>query len=185
MCGIAGCVARAGERPSAERLERMVAALGHRGPDGSGIEIAGSVGLGHTRLAIVHPGPAGYQPMVHPDGRWSLTFNGEIFNHATLREELPPVDYRGHSDTETLLHALALWGEDAISRCNGLFAFAALDITERRLLLVRDRFGKKPLYVARHDGSLWFASELRALLAAGIPRRPRRAIVEHAAAHGW
>jgi asparagine synthase (glutamine-hydrolysing) len=185
MCGIAGCVVRPGEVPSAERIERMVSALEHRGPDGRGVEIVGSVGLGHTRLAIVHPGPAGHQPMAHPDGRWLLTFNGEIFNHLTLREQLPAADYRGHSDTETLLYALATWGEDAIERCNGLFAFAALDLVERRLLLVRDRFGKKPLYLARHDGALWFASELRALLAAGIPRRPRRDIVEHAAAHGW
>src|SRR5690242_8710719 len=185
MCGIAGCVARPGEHPSTARIERMVGALGHRGPDGHGLEVIGPVGLGHTRLAIVHPGAEGAQPMLHPDGRWSLTFNGEIFNHLALRDELPPADYRGHSDTETLLHALAAWGEDAIERCNGLFAFAALDSAARRLLLVRDRFGKKPLYVARHDGALWFASELRALLAAGIPRRPRRDIVEHAAAHGW
>jgi len=185
MCGIAGCVARAWEHGSTARIERMVDALDHRGPDGRGVAVVGSVGLGHSRLAIVHPGPEGAQPMMHPDGRWSLTYNGEIFNHLALREELPPADYRGHSDTETLLHALATWGEDAIERCNGLFAFAALDSAARRLLLVRDRFGKKPLYVARHEGALWFASELRALLAAGIPRRPRRDILEHAAAHGW
>ena len=89
MCGIAGCVVWPGEAPSAQLIERMVGALGHRGPDGRGVEIVGSVGLGHTRLAIVHPGPAGDQPMVHPDGRWWLTFNGEIFNHLALREQLP------------------------------------------------------------------------------------------------
>src|SRR3954454_1589848 len=148
MCGIAGCVVRPGEAPSAQRIERMVDALEHRGPDGRGVEIRDSVGLGHTRLAIVHPGPAGDQPMVHPDGRWAITFNGEVFNHGALRDELPAADYRGHSDTETLLHALAVWGEPAIDRCNGLFAFAALDSASRRLLLVRDRFGKKPLYIA-------------------------------------
>jgi asparagine synthase (glutamine-hydrolysing) len=185
MCGIAGCVVRPGERPELASLERMVAALGHRGPDGSGIEIVDSVGLGHTRLAIVDPTPAGAQPMLHPGGRWCISFNGEIFNHAALRETLPAAGYRGHSDTETLLHALATWGLQAVERCNGLFAFAALDRGERRLHLVRDRFGKKPLYIARHHGGIWFASELSALLEAGVPRRARADLVAHAAAHGW
>src|SRR5919201_539570 len=106
-----------------------------RGRGGGVGELGGPAGLGHTRLAIVHPGPAGHQPMGHPDGRWWLSFNGEIFNHTALRDELPPADYRGHSDTETLLYALATWGEDAVERCNGLFAFAALDSERRRLLL--------------------------------------------------
>jgi asparagine synthase (glutamine-hydrolysing) len=185
MCGIAGCVVRLGERPDLAPLQRMAGALSHRGPDASGIEVIDSVGLAHTRLAIVDPTPAGRQPMLHPAGRWSVTFNGEIFNHLELRAALPPAAYAGHSDTETLLHALAHWGEGAIERCNGLFAFAALDRVERRLLLVRDRFGKKPLYIARHDGALWFASELRALLEAGVPRRARADLLAHAAAHGW
>jgi asparagine synthase (glutamine-hydrolysing) len=186
MCGIAGCVMPSGGRPHVATLERMVRALDHRGPDESGIEIVGSVGLGHTRLAIVDPTPAGAQPMRHPDGRWWITFNGEVFNHVELRGQLPPADYRGHSDTETLLHALAEWGEAAVERCNGLFAFAALDLERRRLLLVRDRFGKKPLYLARDQGGvLWFASELRALLEAGIPRSGRPDLLGHAAVHGW
>jgi len=166
-------------------VSQMTEALAHRGPDETGIEVYGTVGLGHARLAIVDPSTAGHQPMTHPSGRWLLTFNGEIFNHLELRALLPPADYLGHSDTETLLYALAEWGEGAISRCNGMFAFAALDCTERRLLLVRDRFGKKPLYIARHGGALWFASELKALLAVGIPRRARRELLAHVADNGW
>ena len=163
----------------------MAAALAHRGPDDEGIEVDGSVGLVHRRLAIVDPSPAGRAPMADSAGRWLLTYNGEVFNHAALRDELPGVDWRGGSDTETLVEALARFGERAIPLCNGLFAYAALDRERRRLLLVRDRFGVKPLYVARHAGALWFASEIRALLEAGVPRDVRRDVLEHAVARGW
>jgi asparagine synthase (glutamine-hydrolysing) len=152
----------------------MRAALAHRGPDGSGIEIEGNVGLVHTRLAIVDPSPAGRQPMRHPGGRWLLSYNGEVFNHADLRRELGDAGFEGGSDTETLLFSLARWGEDAVPRFNGLFAFAALDAERNRLLLVRDRFGVKPLYFATHRGTLWFASEIGALIAAGVPALPVR-----------
>jgi asparagine synthase (glutamine-hydrolysing) len=141
--------------------------------------------LVHRRLSIVDPSPAGHAPMRHPGGGWWLTYNGEVFNHLDLRAELPGVAWRGGSDTETLLHALAAWGEGAIARCNGLYAYAALDLERRRLLLVRDRFGVKPLYLARHGGGLWFASEIGALLAAGIPREPRADVLAHAVAAGW
>jgi asparagine synthase (glutamine-hydrolysing) len=185
MCGIAGCVARPGERPDDAALRRMADAIAHRGPDDTGVEVVDSVGLVHTRLAIVDPSPAGHAPMEHPDGDWWLTYNGEVFNHVDLRAELPEVPWRGGSDTETLLHALAAWGEDAIPRCNGLFAYAALDRRRRRLLLVRDRFGVKPLYWARHAGRLWFASEMRPLLEVGIPRVPRADVLAHAVEVGW
>jgi asparagine synthase (glutamine-hydrolysing) len=183
MCGIAGCVAPAGEVPDRRTLERMAAALGHRGPDDRGVEVIGSVGLVHTRLAIVDPGPAGHEPMEHAG--WWLTYNGEVFNHADLRRRLPPEGWRGASDAETLLHALAQWGEEAIPLCNGLFAYAALDTRRRRLLLVRDRFGVKPLYVARHAGSLWFASEMGTLLEAGLPRKANHDELAHAVRYGW
>lgn len=185
MCGIAGCVLPPGQVPDTSVLERMAAAIAHRGPDGTGVAVEGSVGLAHARLAIVDPTPAGAQPMAHPGGRWHISYNGEVFNHLELRTQLPGTPWRGGSDTETVLHALAEWGEDAIPRCNGLYAYAALDVERGRLLLVRDRFGVKPLYVARHDGGLWFASEIRALLAAGVPRRPRTGVLKHTAVHGW
>nr|MDQ3935256.1 asparagine synthase (glutamine-hydrolyzing) [Actinomycetota bacterium] len=166
-------------------LERMAAALAHRGPDDSGIAVEGAVGLVHRRLAIVDPSPAGRQPMSDAGGRWLLTYNGETFNHLALRAELPGVEWRGGSDTETLVEALARWDAGAIERCNGLFAYAALDRERGRLLLVRDRFGVKPLYVARFGGALWFASEVRALLKAGAPRRPRPLVLRHAVHTGW
>ena len=163
----------------------MAAALAHRGPDDAGIEVQGRVGLVHRRLAIVDPTPAGHGPMPDASGRWWLTYNGEVFNHLDLRSDLGADGWRGGSDTETVVEALARWGESAVARCNGLFAYAALDRERGRLLLVRDRFGVKPLYVARHDGALLFASEIRALLAGGVPRRARRDVLEHAAAMGW
>jgi asparagine synthase (glutamine-hydrolysing) len=175
MCGIGGCVVPAGQGPPTEALHRMRDALAHRGPDGDGIEVEGNVGLVHTRLAIVDPSPAGSQPMRHPGGRWLLSYNGEVFNHADLRRELGEAGFQGQSDTETVLHSLARWREEAVHRFNGLFAFAALDLERNRLLLVRDRFGVKPLYLALHRGALWFASEIGALLAAGIPAAPARA----------
>ena len=185
VCGIGGCVVAPGDTPDRDALKRMLAALEHRGPDDRGLTISGNVGLVHARLAIVDPSPAGRQPMAGPEDRWLLTYNGEVFNHLELRDELGEVAWHGGSDTETLLVALDRWGEDAIDRCNGLFAYAALDTVRRRLLLVRDRFGVKPLYRARHQGALWFASEIGALLAAGVPRRAHRHVLAAAVSHSW
>jgi asparagine synthase (glutamine-hydrolysing) len=179
MCGIGGCVAGPGQRPDREALGRLAAALRHRGPDDTGIEVIGPVGLVHTRLSIVDPSSAGHQPMADEDRRWWLTYNGEIFNHRDLRRRLP-ADYRSDTDTETLLQLLVAGGEDDLAACNGLFAFAALDAARGRLVLARDRFGVKPLYLAEHAGTLWFASEIAALLAAGVPRRTDRRRLRHA-----
>ncbi len=185
MCGIAGCVLPPGSVPDDSLLQLMGSNLAHRGPDDAGIEVVGQVGLVHRRLAVVDLSPAGHQPMCDKQRRWWLTYNGEIFNHRTLRQELNGIDWRGSSDTETLLNALVVWGRAVVPRCNGLFAFAALDTVNRQLLLVRDRFGVKPLYLARHNGGLWFASEIGALLAAGVSRKPRLAALKQALAHGW
>jgi len=148
-------------------------ALAHRGPDGSGVESLDNVGLVHTRLAIVDVSDRAHQPMRHPDGHWWLSFNGEIFNHKTIRRELPDEPFASGGDTETLLHAVARWGPAVLPRLNGQFAFAAVDFTGRRMLLARDRFGIKPLYVAFADGGIWFASEPAALLAGGVQSSPR------------
>jgi asparagine synthase (glutamine-hydrolysing) len=183
MCGIGGCVVPPGERPPRDRLESMRAALGHRGPDASGLVIEGNVGLVHTRLAIIDPTPRGEQPMRHPGGRWLLSYNGEVFNHLELRGLIGDAGFEGGCDTETVLRSLAKWGEAAVPRFNGLFAFAALDLDAHRLLLVRDRFGVKPLYVAMVEGSFFFASEIGALLAAGVPRRPAPEVIADAIEH--
>jgi asparagine synthase (glutamine-hydrolysing) len=147
-------------------------ALVHRGPDDAGVEVVGNVGLVQTRLSIVDLSERGHQPMRHPDGEWLLGFNGEIYNHLTLRRELDDATFVGTSDTETLLWALARWGLPVVSRLNGQFAIAALDLRGGRLLLGRDQFGIKPLYLAQTDDGVWFASEPAALIAAGVPAEP-------------
>ncbi|MSO40855.1 MAG: asparagine synthetase B [Solirubrobacterales bacterium] len=185
MCGIAGCVAPPGETPDRVVLEAMAEALRPRGPDDGGIAVEGNVGLAVRRLSIVDPGPTGRQPMADAGERWLLAYNGEAYNHMELRRQLPGRSWRGHSDTETLVEALAAWGPEAVERCNGPLALAAVDRERGRLILARDRFGKKPLYITRHEGWLWFASEFKSLLAAGIPRRPQPDALRHAAFRGW
>ncbi len=172
MCGIGGCVLPRGRSVPEERLARMRDALGHRGPDDSGVVTLGNVGLVHTRLAIVDLSERGHQPMEHPGGDWWLSYNGEIYNHRALRDRLIGMSFRGTSDTETLLSALATWGPDVVPQLTGQFAFAALDLKGSRVLLCRDRFGIKPLYMARSGDAVWFASEPSALIAAGVSATP-------------
>ncbi len=164
MCGVAGLVSGAPIPPMHATLSR----LRHRGPDGSGSETLrvgrAHVWLGHTRLSILDLSEAGRQPICSQDGRWWLSYNGEIYNHLELRKNLS-VSWRGHSDTETLVESLAAEGVDAtLQRLNGIFAFAALDRVAGKLYLARDPFGVKPMYYApTTEGGLAFASELRAL----------------------
>ena len=148
----------------------MAATLAHRGPDDAGCwsNPEGTVGLGSRRLAIIDLSPEGHQPMSSADGRYTVAYNGEIYNFGAIREELIAAGcaFRGHSDTEVMLAALSSWGiEAAIPRFWGMFAFAVWDAKERMLHLVRDRLGKKPLYYGWQDGTLLFGSELKALRA--------------------
>lgn len=170
MCGICGFLAPGLDATAADVLQTMVDQLRHRGPDDAGIWLdqAAGIGLGHTRLAVVDLSPAGHQPMPSADGRWVLTYNGEIYNADELRTDLEArsVRLRGHSDTEILVEAIAIWGVEAVlRRANGMFAFALWDRQNRRLTLARDRIGKKPLYYGRVGGRLLFGSELKALRA--------------------
>jgi asparagine synthase (glutamine-hydrolysing) len=173
MCGIAGFFAPAPLSADAGRWARAMGdRLQHRGPDGHDewLDPAAGIALAHRRLAIVDLSAAGRQPMASADGRWLVTFNGEIYNHLALRRELQAEgtapDWRGHSDTETLLAAVAAWGvEAAIGRTVGMFALALWDRQERALTLVRDRLGEKPLYYGVQGGVLLFGSELKALQA--------------------
>lgn len=163
MCGILGVVASAGAQVNARRL---LASLAHRGPDANGdaafVCDGKRVWLGHTRLSILDLSPAGAQPMTSRDGRWVVTFNGEIYGHEKLRQGLEG-PWRGHSDTETLVEALSAWGVDRTLReIDGMFAFAALDRVEGLLYLARDPFGIKPLYWARGEPFV-FASEVRTI----------------------
>jgi asparagine synthase (glutamine-hydrolysing) len=165
MCGIAGIVDLTGETISPVILQRMTDAIAHRGPDGEGHWIEGPVGFGHRRLAIIDLSPGGHQPMISADHRYVITYNGEIYNYREIRAELQAAGYwfRSQSDTEVLLHALAHWGADALVRLNGMFALALWDRKEKRLLLARDRYGVKPLYVAQQGHKVMFASEQKAI----------------------
>jgi asparagine synthase (glutamine-hydrolysing) len=160
MCGIAGIVANHGGR---EEIGRMTSSLAHRGPDGAGAFLAPGVGLGHRRLAILDLSPAGAQPMLSRDGRFTIALNGEIFNYLELRAELPG-PFRSRTDTEVLLEACAAWGvERTLARANGMFAFALWDARERELILARDRSGEKPLVYFWDGETFAFSSELKAL----------------------
>lgn len=170
MCGIAGYLASPAPADAAERLAAMAAAIAHRGPDGEGTwqDPAAGVGLAHRRLAILDLSEAGRQPMCSPSRRWTVTFNGEIYNFAELRGELEGLGHRflSRSDTEVMLAAFDQWGVSrALQRFRGMYAFAAWDAAQRELHLARDPLGKKPLYVLEASGSLAFGSELRPLWA--------------------
>jgi asparagine synthase (glutamine-hydrolysing) len=172
MCGIVGILnSDPRELVDPTRLKRMRDVLYHRGPDEEGLWVEGPVGLGFRRLAIVDV-KAGHQPMANEDGSAWVVFNGEIYNHAALR---PGLEARGHryqtrSDTETILHLYEEEGERCVERLQGMFAFAIWDRAKARLFLARDRLGIKPLYYARQEHELLFASEIKAILAAGSIR---------------
>jgi asparagine synthase (glutamine-hydrolysing) len=170
MCGISGIVHFDPHRPvDAGRLRRMRDVMSHRGPDGRGLYIDGPVGLAHRRLAIVDVSAAGDQPMANEDGSVWIVFNGEIYNHASLRPGLEAHghQYRSRCDTETIVHLYEEEGARAVRRLHGMFAFAIWNRKTRELLLARDRLGIKPLYYACTGSELAFASEIKSLLAAG------------------
>jgi asparagine synthase (glutamine-hydrolysing) len=171
MCGIAGIIdPRIAPADREAVTSRMCAAMVHRGPDDGGFATQGPATLGMRRLAIFDPAN-GRQPMVSPDGRWTLVFNGAIYNFATLRRELADGghwSFRTNCDTEVLLAAFARWGEDCLPKLRGMFAFAVWDRDEQSLFLARDPFGIKPLYYRQDGARLLFGSELNALLASGL-----------------
>jgi asparagine synthase (glutamine-hydrolysing) len=166
MCGISGLISGNGDSPDRGLLERITRALAHRGPDAEGVVIDGAAGFGHRRLAVLDLSSVSNQPMRDTSRRWLLVFNGEIYNYEALREELQALGHRfaTRGDSEVLLEAIKAWGPEAVEKCRGMFAFALWDTQGRRLLLGRDRLGKKPLfYVELPGGGLAFASEPKAL----------------------
>lgn len=167
MCGIAGILQFDGAPPDEDLLRRMTRVLAHRGPDAEGLHVAGPVGLGHRRLAILDLSPAAQQPLSNEDGSLWLTYNGEIYNFAELRAELTAAGhvFRSRTDSEVVVHAYEQWGVECLSRFNGMFAFGLWDSRRRHLWLVRDRLGIKPLFYACLPGRFLFGSEIKALLS--------------------
>ena len=183
MCGIAGAISAEGLDLSA--LPPMIDAIRHRGPDGTGYLTYGpeggmhaserpeapggsaTVALGHLRLSILDLAPTGDQPMLHPSGELALITNGEIYNYVELREELSALghSFRSTGDTEVLLNAYAEWGPECVSRLVGMWSFVLLDLRRRLAFISVDRFGIKPLLYTVADGTFYFASEPKGLLA--------------------
>jgi asparagine synthase (glutamine-hydrolysing) len=189
MCGINGIAfsSQSGRQIDATVLKRMRDVITHRGPDDDGIFVDGRIGLGHRRLSIVDVA-SGHQPMTNEDGSLHITYNGEIYNHADYREPLIARGhvYKTHCDTEAILHLYAEYGDDCVDRLRGMFAFAIWDRNKRELFIARDRLGVKPLYyVHTQDGSLYFASEIKALLEARAvkPELNFRAFSDYLANH--
>jgi asparagine synthase (glutamine-hydrolysing) len=168
MCGIAGL-----SWPDASSIERMTEALAHRGPDDRGVRVADGVSLGHRRLSILDLSRAGRNPLPNEDRTVWVLHNGEVYNYRELRKALEERGhaFRSHTDTEVIVHAYEEWGDDCVERLTGMYAFCVWDAPRRRLLLVRDRLGIKPLYYLVRDGRLAFASEIKALLECPLAER--------------
>src|SRR5262249_49304937 len=165
MCGIAGWYARGGRSVDESVVRAMCATITHRGPDDEGVFTDGDLGIGMRRLSIVDVA-GGRQPMTSKDGRFVVTFNGEIYNHPALRSALEKLGrrYRTHCDTESILLGFAQWGPGVWARLEGMYAVALWDRRERTLHLARDPLGIKPLHVSFQNGGLAYASELKALV---------------------
>lgn len=166
MCGIAGYVSFLDATSEQGVLETMLKSISHRGPDFQKTKSYENVGLAHARLKILDFSTSANQPMESTDGLHALIFNGEIYNHLELRKNINFTGYHTHCDTETLLQGLIQYGKAFLEKLNGIFSFAYLDRTKHELLIVRDRFGVKPLYYTTTPSGFYFASEIRALLQA-------------------
>ncbi len=188
MCGIAGIISRNPNQVSMQRLQQMTNALAHRGTDGEGywLNENKTVGLGHRRLAIIDLSDAGKQPM-HLFNRYSITYNGELYNYLELKEELQQKGYTFHTqtDTEVLLAAYDHWKEECLQQFDGMFAFAIWNEQEQTLFAARDRFGEKPFYYFFDGGQFVFASEMKAIWAAGIEKTIDHSMLLNYIGLGW
>lgn len=172
MCGINGILHLQSQKKVDERiLTKMRDSLEHRGPDDKGLFLENNIGLGHRRLSILDISAAGHQPFLSDDGRYAMVYNGEIYNFKDFYPELKSngFDLKTSSDTEVLLKLFELYGLKMLNRLNGMFAFVIWDKKERKLTVVRDRMGVKPLYYSFYNETFYFASEQKALFTAGVP----------------
>ena len=169
MCGINGIISRSAHDDLTKRVQLMNDAIEHRGKDSSGITALTNGALGHRRLSIIDLNPTGHQPMTSNSGKWSITFNGEIYNHSHIRKLLPDYSFKGTSDSEVLLAAIETKGIDwFLKTANGMFAFAAFEHDSEQILLARDRVGIKPLYYYHDENHLIFSSEIKGILHSGL-----------------
>jgi len=181
MCGINGIFGLEKITEPISVIKKMNSALAHRGPDADEHFISGNIALGHRRLSIIDLSDAGTQPFHSSDKRYTLIFNGEIYNYRELKEQLKDFTFKTNTDTEVLLAAFIKWGESCLAKLNGMYAFAIWDNQSAELFIARDRMGVKPLYYYRSDNSFVFSSEIRALLASGIvPRQTdKEALIDY------
>lgn len=173
MCGICGIYNLNGKPVSQVNLRKMTDAIAHRGPDGEGFYTDGCIGLGHRRLAIIDVSSAGHQPMLTQDGRYAISYNGEIYNFQKIRVKLEDLGchFQSQTDTEVVLNAYAQWGPECVHRFNGMFAFVIWDKERQDLFIARDRYGVKPLYYAFMGGCFLFGSEIKAILTHPVVER--------------
>lgn len=184
MCAI---IAQCGGKLNKSRFILARDLMKKRGPDDAGVfyNDAQSVALGHRRLSIIDLSSAGKQPMQSADKRYTIIFNGEIFNFLELKKELPDYHFRTETDTEVLLAAYATWGPACLKKLNGQFAFAIYDSHKKELFFARDHFGIKPLYYSTQNSSLTLASEIKALLALGVPAVPNDRVIYEFLRYSW
>ncbi|MDB2462805.1 asparagine synthase (glutamine-hydrolyzing) [Algibacter sp.] len=182
MCGITGII---GKKANEEALNKMLSEQHHRGPDFTGKFLSKNVALGHNRLSIIDLSLNANQPFFSNDKRYILVFNGEIYNYIELKKELQSsYDFHTNSDTEVLLAAYIKWGNQCLSRLNGMFSFSIWDTFKEELFAARDRFGVKPFYYALKDDSFYFASEIKTLFAANIPKKTNNKVWANYFAYG-
>jgi asparagine synthase (glutamine-hydrolysing) len=191
MCGISGFLIAGASQPSREleaRLWAMIGTLRHRGPDDEGVWTDGQAGLAHARLSIIDLSPAAHQPMTSEDGSVWISYNGEVYNFADIRQDLAALGYhfRSRSDTEVIVNGWHAWGPRIFSRLRGMFALAIWDRRSRRLVLARDRLGKKPLYYTATTTAFLFGSEIKAVLAwPGVPREANLSAIDRYLSLGY
>ncbi|MFZ5553379.1 MAG: asparagine synthase (glutamine-hydrolyzing), partial [Bacteroidota bacterium] len=181
MCGINGIFGLEKISDPVSVIGKMNAALAHRGPDADGYFVSGNIAFGHRRLSIIDLSDAGNQPFHSPDKRYTIIFNGEIYNYRELKNELKEFQFQTGTDTEVLLFAFIKWGEKCLAKLSGMYAFAIWDNQSSELFIARDRMGVKPLYYYQNDRSFIFSSEIRALLSSGIvpPETDSDALVDY------
>ena len=166
MCGITGYIEYSSTPASISTLKNMSISITHRGPDGEGFWVRNNVAIGHRRLSIIDLSDAGHQPMQSLDGRFILSYNGEVYNYKELRMELERLGHKfsSQTDSEVVLFSLIQWGSEALEKFNGMFALAFWDDYKKTLFVARDRYGIKPLYYYRSNNLFAFASEQKSII---------------------